>query len=273
MQGASAMNLNVIPLSIVDKAWANELDIEVDPVLSAMSVLVFDRRLGARPVCVRLPESMGTLVDAAGSFRYVAGQNWRVSKDGDWSYSGTSLQQFGGNAPCSFNGEISCATRVEDSTLIAELTLCNGGFATWKSPYLWVCVLYKYAPAFHSQTLVSVGGSLIPYEQTYPQFFGPAGMRALTGRGLAQIERLEREGYCVDGQFPRDVIAEPVRAARACVDGRDLAVTVRSEQAVLVGGYDENPCSDLAVGFGDVAPGGRSTAVVKVSVIEGAPTA
>jgi len=269
------MKLNVIPLSIVDKAWAKELDVQVAPVLSAMNALVFDQRLGSRPVCVSLPESMGTLVDAAGSFRYVAGQNWRVSSDGNWSYAGTSLQQFGGggDAPCSFNGEVSCATRVEDSTLIAELTLRNGGFSTWKSPYLWVCVLYQYAPAFQSETLVSVGGNLIAYQQAYPQFFGPAGMRALTVRGLAEVERLEREGYCVKGEFPREMIADPVRAARACVDGRDLAVTVRSEQAVLVGGYDENPCSDLAVGFGDVAPGGRGTAVVKVSVIEGAPTA
>ena len=92
------MKLNVVPLSIVDKAWAKELDVQVAPVLSAMSALVFDRRLGSRPLCVSLPESMGRVVDAAGSFRYVAGQNWRVSSDGNWSYVGTSLQQFGGNA-------------------------------------------------------------------------------------------------------------------------------------------------------------------------------
>ena len=242
---------------------------KVPPTLYGMSLLVFDERLDERPVDARLPEAIGTMVDAAGSFRYVTGQNWQMSRDGAWSYDGTSRQRFNSTKrDIDFSGEVSCAARLEGDTLTAELTVRNGDFATWTSVYLWVCVMYTPAPAMDSKTLVSVEGKLAPYEETWPDFFGPAGMRALTVKGLREVERLESEGRKVKCPFPRDIVADPIRAARPRAGSDGPAVVVWSGDAVLLGGYDKNPCTDLALGFGDIGPGQRATCSVNVRFTE-----
>ena len=234
-----------------------------------MTLLALDDRLSGQPIQVRLPEAIGTMVNAPGTFRYVTGHDWKVSRNGDWSYAGTSGQRFNSTKPdVSFNGEVGCTTRVDQQGLTAELTVKNGDFVTWKSVYLWVCVMYSMAPAFNARTLVSVGRKLVPYEETQPEFFGAAGMRLLTAKGLAEVRRLREEGHSVSCPFPTDVIADPVRAARAAVDGREIGVVVSSDTAVLVGGYDTNPCTDFALGFGDLEPGGRASASVAVRFTE-----
>ena len=68
--------------------------------------------------------------------------------------------------------------------------------------------------------------------------------------------------------FPKDLIADPVRGACVDGDGRRIAAAVYGEDAVLVGGYDKNPCTDLALGFGDLAPGERRTCSVTVRLSE-----
>jgi len=263
------MDLRVVPLSCVDREWLNDVK-PCGPVdLHGMSLLALDDGLSGQPVDIRLPEAIGTMVDAPGSFRYVTGQDWKISREGDWSYAGTSRQRFNSTKEdVAFNGEVSCTTRVDGETLLAELTVRNGGFATWKSVYLWVCVSYSMAPAFDPQTLVSVGGKLVPYEQTQAEFFGAAGMRLLTAKGLAEVRRLREEGHSVNCPFPADVITDQARAARAAVDGREIGVVVSSDAAVLVGGYDRNPCTDLALGFGDLGPGERANASVAVRFTE-----
>jgi len=263
------MDLRIIPLSCVDGEWLSDVKPPGTADLHGMSLLAFDDALSGQPVDIRLPEAIGTMVDAPGSFRYVTGQDWKISREGDWSYAGTSRQRFNSTKEdVAFNGEVSCSTRVDGETLLAELTVRNGGFATWKSVYLWVCVSYVMAPAFDAKTLVSVDGKLVPYEETQPEFFGAAGMRLLTAKGLAEVRRLREEGHSVSCPFPTDVIADPVRAARATVDCREIGVVVSSDAAVLVGGYDTNPCTDFALGFGDLEPGGRANGSVEVRFTE-----
>lgn len=265
------MAIKTVPLPCIDAQWMNEVQLKRSSV-NDFTLLLFDDRLAGQAVQVRLPESMGTLVNAKGTFCYVVGQEWKVSKDGRWSYDATSLQQFGkNNKPRAFNGEIFCATKLDGDTLRADLTLRNGNFTTWKAPYLWVCVMYMAAPAFDPKTLVSVNGKWAPYEETCGEWRGPAGMRVLTAQGLSEIERLESEGYKVNCPFPRDLIADPRRAGCATVNGRDVSVIVSSDHAVLLGGYDTNPCTDMAIGFGDLGPGQRETRSVEVRLIDGPP--
>lgn len=263
------MGLRIVPLSCIDGEWLSDVKPCGPADLHDMSLLAFDDALSGQPVDIRLPEAIGTMVDAPGSFRYVTGQDWRISREGAWSYAGTSRQRFNSTKDdVAFNGEVSCTTRVDGETLLAELTVRNGGFATWKSVYLWVCVSYMMAPAFDPKTLVSVDGKLVSYEQTQPEVLGPAGMRMLTAKGLSEVRRLREEGLSASCPFPTDVIADPVRAARAVVDGREIGIVVSSAAAVLVGGYDTNPCTDLALGFGDLQPGGRAGASMEVRFTE-----
>ena len=264
------MAIKTIPLSYINQQWASKIGCKSQSALHGMSLLLFDGRLDGQAIDVRLPEAMGTLVDAPHTFRFTAGQKWKVSEDGNWSYDGTSLQRFNSEKePGTFDGEVMCSTRLEDSTLTAELTLRNGSFTTWKSPYLWVCVMYAMAPAFDPKTLVLIDGKWVPYEETCGQFYGPAGMRTLTSKGLAEIERLQREGYTQNCPFRRDLIADGPRAACAQINEQDVSVIVKSEHAVLLGGYDKNPCTDMAIGFGDLEPGQRVSRKVEICLVDG----
>ena len=264
------MSIQVVPHGYIDSRWAQDLGWTGSRTLADMSLLLFDARLKGEPICIRLPEAIGSLANAPQSFRYVVGQRWRVSRAGQWSYPGTSLQQFNSDKePVAFSGEVSCTTHMQDNGLTARLTVKNGDYSTWKSVYLWVCVMYNMTPSIDAQTMVSIDGELVPYDRACPAYVGPAGMRLATRRGREEFSRLLEEGSCVEDPFAPHPIADPVRAACAVVGGTEIWIVVESSQAVVLGGYDKNPCSDMALGYGDILPGDSATADLRVHLIEG----
>jgi len=57
------VSFRIVPLSHIDGAWRNELAATVPQSLDGMSLLVFEGGGDGRPVDVRLPEAIGTMVE------------------------------------------------------------------------------------------------------------------------------------------------------------------------------------------------------------------
>ena len=266
---APAKRLRVVPLSTIDDPWIDQLKVTMRSPERGMSLLVFDPRFQDEPIDLRSPEGIGSLISAPGSYRYVVGQSWQVSQQGNWSYKARGLQHYAGSrTPVFFNGELKCRTEIHPDGLTAHFSLYNGDFSTQKSVFLWVCALYRWAPRFEKKTLVSVDGQMVDYETACQGTRGPSGMRTLTRQGLAEIMRLEKEGHRVHCPFRRDFTAEGVRAIGTKVDGKEIWSVLRSDDAVLLGGNDTNPCTDMALGLGDLEPGERRSAKVSLQLVE-----
>ena len=267
---ATMAHPRAIPLVYVDDPWINRLKVTMRPPERGMSLLIFDPRFHGEPIDLRSPEGIGSMSSASRTYRYVVGQAWQVSQQGDWSYKVRGLQHYAGSkTPVFFNGELNCRTEMNPDGLTAHFSLYNGDFSTQKSVFLWVCALYRWAPRFEKKTLVSVDGHMLDYEKVCGPTKGPSGMRTLTKKGLDEITRLEKEGHRVHCPFRRDFTAEGVRAIRTKADGKEIWSVLRSDDAVLLGGNETNPCTDMALGLGDLEPGERRTAKVSLQLVEG----
>jgi len=266
---APATRLRVVPLAYIDDPWIDRLKVTMRPPERGMSLLIFDPRFKGEPIDLRSPEGIGSLISAPRSYRYVVGQSWRVSQQDNWSCKVRGLQHYAGSStPVFFNGELNCRTEVNPNGLTAHFSLYNGDFSTQKSVYLWICALYRWAPRFEKKTLVGVDGQMADYEKVCGETRGPSGMRTLTKKGLAEIVRLEKEGHRVHCPFRRDFTAEGVRAIGTKVDGKEIWSVLRSDDAVLLGGNETNPCTDMALGLGDLEPGERRSAKVSLQLVE-----
>lgn len=209
---------------------------------------------------IQLPEAMGSMERPAASFRPVVRQAWEPGASGDWGYSRARWQPGSGQEEAArFPGEISCRTRTGGHSLNAELTLHNSSQKDWPSPYLWICLVHRYALQFEPRTWVRADGRFLPFEATCPEDCGPAGMRMLTNRGRDEMDRLGKLGLD-DGGFCEYCSPVGLRAATGKIEGRCCVAGLASPNAAILGGCDDNPCTDLGVSFGPV-PQGESRSV------------
>jgi hypothetical protein len=138
--------------------------------------------------------------------------------------------------------------------LAGQLAVRNLDSTPQRSVYLWICLMHWFAPGLSAKTLVRLNGKFIPYEATYPDYFGPAGMRCYTRLGRKEVERLETLKLAV-ARPPGVPVPEPARCSVGKSGNRDLVAGIASPSAAILGGYDKNPCTDLALLIGDLEPG------------------
>lgn len=250
------MTVNALPLSLISDEWYRRLR----PMTTTreVSMLLWDTRMPGNYWDLRLPEGVGSMRRPT-SFRFIVHQPWRIDEAGDWGYSHTSWQRLNSHKEAiSFPGEVSCRTRRLEDGLAVELTLRNADEVDWRSAYAWVCMPHKTAPDFSPRTWLRMGGQFVPYQEACPRSLGPAGMRILTEHGLEERRRLEAEGLAL-GEFAEARACDGLRCATGEVGGRPCVAGIASPHATIAGGFDDNPCTDLALGFGDVPARGRAS--------------
>lgn len=260
--------LRTVPFSLMDKQYRKQLfqtnpnhKEDFMPPLEAMNlVIAYDEAPGN--FWEFRTEAAGLLTDAPGTFEFVVNENWKMSSSANWGYSGTTWrQEYSDREPRDTGIDISARTRREGNRVAMEVQVRNLYPALVRSVYVWICLGHWYAPAMSSKTLVRLQNHFAYYEQAFPHFWGPAGMRCYTPLGEKERKRLEQARAMVQ-PWPDSQIAEPVRCATGKINGRDFVAGIGSPDAAILGGYDSNPCTDVALLIGDLTAGAHRSARV-----------
>ena len=64
-------------------------------------------------------------------------------------------------------------------------------------------------------------------------------------------------------------MANPLRAVTAEIGGERYTVGISSPQALVLGGKEINPCTDMGIGFGDIPPGGAAVTEARIHFVKG----
>jgi len=78
-------------------------------------------------------------------------------------------------------------------------------------------------------------------------------MAALTEAGWTQYQWFVDRSYTPD--VKRHEAADDCRVGTIKYDGKNYVVGIVSKDAIVLGGKSHNPCQDLSLGFGSLAPG------------------
>jgi len=162
-----------------------------------------------------------------------------------------------------FEGEMEV---VGEGAVALRFTLTNRSETAWRDLYVWVCLLHQHAP-FPYATYVHTDEGFVKFD-----FFGGLGgfaeARTFTPKGKALRDALLAEGHRTAWHPPQQV-ANPLRAVTAEINGERYTVGISSPQALVLGGKESNPCTDMGIGFGAIPPGGAAVTEAQIHFVKG----
>lgn len=225
---------------------------------------------------IQAPEAICSILVYPHQFSSPNGARWTARKGGGWRLGGctdmpTALLKDGSlEDPLGrerldgvFEGE---AEVMGEGVIAVRFTLTNNSDIVWRDLYAWVCVLHEHTP-FPYATHVHTDEGFVKFD-SFDGLGGFAEARTFTPRGKALRDALLAEGMQTAWHPPQQV-ANPLRAITAEIDGEDYTVGITSPQALVLGGKETNPCTDMGIGFGDIPAGGAGTTEARIYFIKG----
>jgi len=230
---------------------------------------------GARWI-IQAPEAICSILVYPHQFSRPEGARWTAREDGRLHMEpctdmptallkNGSLEDPLGRAQLDgvFEGEIEV---VGEGAIAVRFSLKNNSEIMWPDLYAWVCLLHHHAP-FPFATYVHTDEGFVKFD-SFDGIEGFAEARTFTPKGKALRDALLAEGHRTAWHPPQQV-ANPLRAVTAEVGGERYTVGIASPQALVLGGKETNPCTDMGIGFGDIPPGGTGTTEAHVHFVKG----
>ncbi len=225
---------------------------------------------------IQAPEAICSILTRPGAFSFPQGMRWTAARPDAWRIEGVSdmptatLEDGTPADPLGrerldgvFGGEIEV---IGTDEIALRFTLQNNSDLMWRDLYAWVDLVHKHTP-FPQETYVHTDDGFKKFG-SFGEIGGFAAARALTPEGEALRDALFADGVPTTWS-PPDQVADPLRAVTTDVDGEPCTVGIVSPQALVLGGNETSPRTDLGVGFGDILPGDSGTAEVRICFVEG----
>ena len=154
-----------------------------------------------------------------------------------------------------------------DDTVHLQFRMHNQSTISWLDLYAWVCLMQTHT-GMPNLTYIHTreGFREAPH---VPYVGGFAAARALTERGWALRRQLQSNTMIPAWDPAHEQVVDPLRAMTATIDGQPHTIGIGSSDALIVGGKETNPCTDLGIGFGNIPAGGAGTAELTIYFLPG----
>ena len=207
--------------------------------LRSQIVLIENRQFPAAQWFLRFPEQIATDKDAK-TGPYQVGMNWMKSTN-RWRFSDCPIVGLKGIV----SGSVSSMSA---DTVDFCLTLENHSETVWKRALAWLCFNHSHAKKYYRHRNFVCRQSEIVF--TPPN---------------------RMEHYCLEGHqrdwWSRGAVTPTkslIGTECATEDGDSFSTAIAAEKAIMVGQNPSWPCTDIALFFGDCAPGESVTARGKI---------
>ena len=189
---------------------------------------------------LRLPEQIATDKDAK-TGPYQAGMNWTRTMHG-WKFDECPIVGLKGTAEATISSSSA-------DTIDFSMSVHNQSPVSWKRALAWLCFNHSYAMTYYRYRNFVCGDT-----------------------GILTTPPKAMEHYCLprhdrDWWTRGDIDPTAPFIGTSCMAAESeepFCVAIAAERAIMIGQNPGWPCTDIALFFGDVAPGGTSATKGKI---------